>query len=179
MKNLKNSTMRTVTGFALAGMLGALIYAVVVGARTNAGPLSASQPPVSEQTQQNLLTAMHGEAFAFVKYMLYAEHARRTGHPELAALFERTAHTERFEHFAEEAQLLGLVGSNEDNLRDAIKGESYEVQTMYREFAEQALAAGDGAAANRFSEIRNDEMKHRDAYKAAFQELDKESAQLN
>lgn len=119
------------------------------------------------KTRENLLTAMHGEAFAYVKYLLYAEHARKNARPELAALFERTAEIERFEHFAEEAELLGLVGSDEDNLRDAIAGESYEVETMYREFAEQAAAAGDQAAADRFEEVRHDEMGHRDAFKAA------------
>ena len=31
---------------------------------------------MNRRTQKNLVTAMHGEAFAFVKYMLFAEHAR-------------------------------------------------------------------------------------------------------
>ena len=106
---------------------------------------------------------MHGEAFAYVKYLLYAEHARKSGNKELADLFEKTANTERFEHFAEEAQLAGLVGSDAENLRDAIKGESYEIDIMYLEFAGQAKAAGDTAAAARFEEIRHDEIGHRDA----------------
>ena len=87
---------------------------------------------MNQRTQKNLVTAMHGEAFAFVKYMLFAEHARKNGHPELADLFEKTAHVERFEHLAEEAELAGLVGSDADNLADAIEGESYEVETMYQ-----------------------------------------------
>src|SRR5690242_9480201 len=56
---------------------------------------------------------------------------------EPAKTFETAAHIERFQHFAEEAELAGLVGSDADNLRDAIKGESYEVETMYRQFSEQ------------------------------------------
>jgi hypothetical protein len=52
---------------------------------------------------------------------LFAELARKNGNKELADLFEKTANTERFEHFAEEAQLAGLVGSDADNLKDAIK----------------------------------------------------------
>lgn len=123
--------------------------------------------PLSKQTQDNLSTAMHGEAMAYAKYMLYAQHARNNGKKRLAALFERAAKMERLQHFAEEADLAGLVGSDADNLRDAIKGESYEVDTMYREFAQQAAAAGDKAAADRFEEIRHDEMAHRDAFKAA------------
>lgn len=124
-------------------------------------------------TVANLLTAMHGEAFAYAKYMLYAERARQQGHTELAELFENTAKEERLEHFAEEAGLAGLVGSDAGNLKDAIEGEAYEVETMYRNFAQQALAAGDKAAADRFEEIRHDEMKHRDAFKAALATVQK------
>ena len=86
-------------------------------------------------------------------------------------MFEKTANTERFEHFAEEAQLAGLVGSDADNLKDAINGESYEVDTMYLEFAEKAKVAGDAAAAARFEEIRHDEIGHRNAFKTALAKL--------
>ena len=130
---------------------------------------------MNQRTQKNLVTAMHGEAFAFVKYMLFAEHARKNGLPELVDLFEKTAHVERFEHLAEEAELAGLVGSDADNLSDAIESESYEVETMYKEFAEQAATDGDQAAASRFAEVRGDEMGHRDAYKAAVIKLNQSS----
>jgi rubrerythrin len=122
---------------------------------------------LSKQTQDNLSTAMRGEAMAYANYSLYAQQARNHGKKQLATLFERAAGMERFQHFAEEADLAGLVGSDADNLRDAIKGESYEADTMYREFAQRAAAAGDKAAADRFEEIRHDEMAHRDAFKVA------------
>ena len=115
---------------------------------------------------------MHGEAFAYVKYQLYAKHAEQNGDTELAKSFKTAANIERFQHFAEEAQLAGLVGSDTDNLKDAIKGESYEVDTMYRQFAEQAAAAGDKAAADRFNEIRHDEAGHRDVFKAALSHIE-------
>src|ERR1700674_4716094 len=124
------------------------------------------------KTLDNLSTAMHGEAFAYVKYLLFAEHARKSDNKELADLFEKTANTERFEHFAEEAGLAGLVGSDADNLKDAIKGESYEIDAMYLEFAQKAKVAGDTAAAARFEEIRHDEMGHRDAFKSALAKLE-------
>ena len=129
-------------------------------------------------TSENLATAMHGEAFAYAKYMLYAEHARQSGHEALATLFETSAKTERFEHFAEEARLGGLVGDDAENLKDAIQGESYEVETMYRQFAEKAAAAGDQNAAQRFEEIRHDEMKHRDAFKVALEKTGKDTANV-
>ncbi len=155
----------------LVAVLAVLGYFVLTPTRTQSQENKVNPVMMSEQTRQNLLTAMRGEAFAYAKYMLYAERARENGHPELAALFEEAANTERLEHFAEEAKLFGLAGTDADNLREAIQGESYEVGTMYREFAEQAAAAGDREAAERFSEIRRDEMRHRDAYQAALDKL--------
>ncbi len=148
-----------------AMLAGSLLFAV--------GHLTARGGGLSQKTQENLSTAMHGEAFAYAKYMLYAKHARQNGNAQLANLFTTAANIERFQHFAEEAQLAGLVGSDADNLKDAIKGESYEVETMYRQFAEQAASAGDKAAADRFEEIRRDETGHRDVFKAALANVER------
>lgn len=146
---------------------------VLVAGSFAVGRYSAQeQAKLKPQTLENLSTAMHGEAFAFAKYMLYAEHARKAGHVQLANLFETTAKVERLEHLREEAELAGVVGSDEENLKDSIKGESYEVETMYLKFADQAKAAGDTIAAERFMEIRNDEMKHRDSFKAQLDKLE-------
>jgi rubrerythrin len=134
-------------------------------------PVSTQSKPLSQTTREHLNTAMRGEAFASAKYLLYAEHARTHRNTEIADLFERTGNVERLEHFKEEADLAQLVGDDAANLRDAIAGESYEIDTMYREFAEQAYAAGDNAAGAQFEEIRRDEMRHRDAFKAALEKL--------
>ena len=152
--------------------LGILTVAAVFFVMGRATAHQSSHANLHPQTMKNLSTAMHGEAFAYVKYMLFADHARQEGNTELADLFENTAKTERYEHFAEEAKLAGLVGSDADNLRDAIKGESYETTKMYPEFAEQARADGDVAAAQRFEEIAHDEMTHRDAFQAALTKLE-------
>lgn len=131
---------------------------------------------MNEQTLKNLSTAMHGEAFAYAKYMAFADHARKAGNDKLADLFESTAKTEHLEHFTEEAELAGLASSDAENLNDAIKGESYETETMYREFAQQAKQIGDLQAAERFEEIRQDEAKHRDAFASALADLKKEGS---
>jgi rubrerythrin len=116
---------------------------------------------------------MHGEAFAYAKYMLFAERARQRGNAELAQLLEKTAKEELLEHFAEEAGLAELAQGDADNLENAIQGESYEIETMYRDFAEQAFSAGEKAVGDRFYEIRHDEMKHRDAFKKALAKLER------
>ncbi len=150
-----------------------LIAGVVAIAFFTMGRLSAKDPAkLNPKTMENLSTAMHGEAFAYAKYLLYADHARKGGNTALADLFEETAKVERMEHLAEEAELAGIVGSDAQNLKDSIKGESYEVETMYKNFAEQARRVGDTAAAERFEEIRKDEVKHRDAFQAELSKVE-------
>ncbi|WP_204059637.1 ferritin family protein [Microbispora corallina] len=112
-------------------------------------------------TRTNITNAMQGEALAHVTYRAYARQADRENLPDVAALYRRTAHTELREHFTEQAKLIGLVGDNAANLRDSIGGESYEATTMYKRFAEQAKADGDQEAARLFSEVGQDEARHR------------------
>jgi rubrerythrin len=114
---------------------------------------------------------MKGEAFAYAKYKLFAKQARERGHLEVAALFDKTADQEFFEHFHEEAQLLGLVGTDEQDLDRAIADESFEIDTMYRNYAKEAREDGDEAVAARFDEIRSDEVSHQLAFEEALTEL--------
>lgn len=142
---------------------------VVAPAPQVADPVTviASTPACSGQTQANLEAAMHGEAFAQAAYRLYAQHAVRTGHPEIAKLFRGTAQVELREHFAGEAVLAGLVGTNRANLRAAIAGETYEASTMYPDFAAQARAVGDSTAARMFWQAGRQEASHAHAFTAA------------
>jgi rubrerythrin len=126
----------------------------------------ASAGELNPRTKQNLETAMHGEAYANLKYLTYAEMARQSGRPELAALFEVTANVEANEHFAREADALKLTKTNEANLLDAMAGEHYEYTNMYKEFAKQAREDGDLAVANLFEQIAADEGDHYSAYTA-------------
>src|SRR5579871_2553332 len=104
---------------------------------------------MNETTRENVLAAMHQEAFAYAKYMLFAEHARESGKSELAELLEKTARDELSKHFTVQARLVGLVRSDTENLEDAIQRHSYAIETMYRDFAQQAFSAGDTAVGDR------------------------------
>lgn len=126
---------------------------------------------LTPRSRQNLLDAMKGEAFAYAKYKLFASQARQAGHLDLADLFDKTADQEFFEHFKEEADLLGLVGTDEQDLNHAIAGESFEVDTMYKDYAKQAQEDGDEAVAHRFDEIRHDEAAHLLAFQEALIKL--------
>lgn len=163
MTNRENLVMKTKISF--------IAVILVIGSFAIGRATADHNPQLHQQTIDNLMTAAHGETFAYAKYMLYAQRARKSGRPDLADVFERTATMERFEHFADEAELVGLVGRNADNVQEALKGESYEVDTMYRNFAQQAAAVADKLAADRFEEIREDEVKHRDAFRAALARL--------
>ncbi|GAB7065237.1 hypothetical protein JCM12681A_69470 [Streptomyces mexicanus] len=123
------------------------------------------------RTKANLDTAMHGEALAHAKYMLFAAHARKTGNSALARLFEGTAKVELHEHFAGEAVLAGLVRSTRNNLRKAITGENSEATSLYPGFAKRATAVGDISAARYFRDTAADEAKHERAFQRALSRL--------
>jgi rubrerythrin len=87
-----------------AVLTGALLFvAGHITARTN--------NRLSQKTPGNLSTAMHGEAFAYAKYLLYAKQAKQNGNTELADLFTKAANTERFQtmyrEFVEQAKAAG------------------------------------------------------------------------
>jgi rubrerythrin len=140
------------------------VAAAVTFGLVSAGAALAGE--LSPRTKQNLDTAMHGEAYANLKYRTYAEMARESRMPELAALFEMTANVEADEHFAREADALKLAKTNDANLLDAMAGEQYENTNMYKEFAKQAREDGDVAAAKLFEQIAVDEGDHWKAYAA-------------
>ncbi len=127
----------------------------------------STRPDIKQATLNDLHSAMQGEAFAYARYMLFAEAARSNGREELAGLFEATAHTELSEHFVRHAHLAGMVGSDADNLRAAIEDETYAIEARYPSFAEHARAAGDSLAADSFEEVCKDEVEHLEAFREA------------
>ena len=126
---------------------------------------------IRSATREDLLTAMHSEAFAYASYMLYAATARAEGRKEIADLFETTAQAELHGHFARLAQEAGLVGGDAANLRAAIEAESYAIEVMYPSFAEHAAAAGDAGAAAAFTSARDDDVGHLESFREALLEV--------
>ena len=123
-------------------------------------------------TYDALLHAMHGEAFAYARYSLYAAAARERGDERLASLFAGMANVELDEHFAELAELAGLVGTDADNLATALQDENEEIEVTYPEFARRARQRGDEAAARRFEEIADDERAHARALEGELEALE-------
>jgi rubrerythrin len=124
------------------------------------------------QTHENVLAALHGEAFAHARYLLFAAAARKRGDDRLASMFDGIAAVELQEHFAELADLVGLVGTDADNVRAAIQDENREVEWTYPRFADQARAAGEVAVADRFAEMAEDEREHEKCLEGALERIE-------
>ncbi|HVA28143.1 MAG TPA: rubrerythrin family protein [Candidatus Baltobacteraceae bacterium] len=146
------------------------LVAAILGATLFTGGIALGAQ-LQASTQKDLMTAMQGEAFAYLQYMAFADKARLQGYPQIAALFEKTANVEWKSHFTTHAYQYGLVKDTAQNLQRAITGENYETTTMYPQMAQRAKAAGDTSVATIFSAVGKDEATHRDQYQAALKQL--------
>lgn len=117
-------------------------------------------------TSDNLQAAFAGESQANRKYTAYARKADEEGFPGVARLFRAAAEAETV-HALAHFQVMGMVGSTEDNLRAALQGETYEFQQMYPGFIEEAKAEGNEAAAMSFTGANAVEKIHAGLYERA------------
>jgi rubrerythrin len=143
---------------SLKAVCAATLIVTIAACGSQTAPSASS--PLADSTRSNALSAMHGEALAHAKYLAYAAQAQQAGRAQAAQAFTNAAQTELSDHFAREADLIGLGTDVAANLRDAISGETTEVNTMYPGFARQATADNDAAAADLFTEIAADEASH-------------------
>ncbi len=85
---------------------------------------------MNAMTEQNLSAALAGESQAHVKYLAFAEAARREGKPNIARLFEAVSYAELV-HATGHLRALGGVGKTVENLQAALGGETFEIEQMY------------------------------------------------
>ena len=116
------------------------------------------------KTTENLEAAFAGESQARNKYTFFAEVARKEGYLYIAKILEETAENER-QHAKDHLLMLGGIGDTVANLKEAIGGEDYEVQSMYPKFAREAEEEGNKKAANAFKQVAKIEAHHRERYK--------------
>lgn len=122
------------------------------------------------KTEQNLRAAFSAESEAWEKYTLFAAAARRDGYEQIATIFETTAKNEK-EHAEQWFNLLGCVGSTEDNLSAAAEGENYEWTDMYRTYADEARAEGFDEIAEKFTMVGEIERAHEERYRKLLENL--------
>jgi rubrerythrin len=92
-------------------------------------------------TNENLATAFAGESQANRKYLAFAKQAEKEGYGQIAKLFRAAAEAETLHAHAHLANM-GGVGNTVENLKAAVKGETYEFREMYPPMVEQAKAEG-------------------------------------
>ncbi|MCU7495767.1 MAG: rubrerythrin family protein [Ignavibacteria bacterium] len=136
---------------------------------------------VSTLTVSNLKAAFEGESTASAKYAAYAKKAKEEGYPRIALLFEAASQSEAI-HANNHKSALSEMGqsvekiapkfevkSTKENLQDAIKGETYEVTTMYPEFIK---ASADGIEKISLNYAYLTEKKHKEMYRNALEQLE-------
>ena len=112
----------------------------------------APQCRATTSTLQDMQAAFNGESNANAKYLAFAKKADTEGYAQIARLFRAAARAEQIhaENHAEVIKKMGAtptakveepgVNSTHENLEAAIKGESYERDTMYPPFLKEARA---------------------------------------
>jgi len=123
------------------------------------------------RTLKNLLAAFTGEAEANRKYTAYAKKAEKDGNLNAAKLFRAAADAETI-HALKHFEVAGKIGSTADNLRDGVKGETYEYKEMYPDFVKEAKAEGNKAALMSFTFAMKAEEVHAGLYQEALDNLD-------
>ena len=116
------------------------------------------------KTTENLQAAFAGESQARNKYTFFAQVARKEGFHYIAKIFEETADNER-RHAKDHLKMLNGIGDTAANLKEAMGGEDYEVESMYPGFAKEAEEEGETEAAILFQQIAKIEAHHRERYR--------------
>ena len=126
------------------------------------------------KSEQNLKDAFAGESQANRKYLAFAKHADKEGHPQAAMLFRAAAEAETV-HAHAHLRTLGGINSTADNLKEAISGETHEFKSMYPQMIAEAQEEGQKAAERSFSYANAVEEIHADLYQKALDTLDNPS----
>ena len=90
-------------------------------------------------TMDDLKEAFAGESQANRKYLAFAKKADDEGYAQVAKLFRAAADAETV-HAHAHLRVMGGIGSTEDNLKEAIGGETEEFKSMYPGMIERAKA---------------------------------------
>lgn len=124
-----------------------------------------------EKTLQNLMAAFAGESQANRKYQSYAKKAEKEGKTNAAKLFKAASDAEAL-HAQKHLEVAEKIKSTSDNLADAVNGETYEFESMYPEFLEDAAKENNKAAILTFTYAMKAEQVHAKLYKEALENID-------
>jgi rubrerythrin len=130
-------------------------------------------------TVKNLLSAFEGESNANAKYTEFARRADADGLHGAASLFRAAARAEHI-HATNHARVIRQLGgevtakinpvqvkSTLENLKEALGGEQYEIDSMYPEFLKEAEVHNNSAAIRTFDWALEAEKTHARLYSEA------------
>jgi rubrerythrin len=129
------------------------------------------------KTVEDLKAAFAGESQANRRYLAYAKEADKEGMPQVAKLFRAVAAAETV-HAHNHLRALGGIHATDENLKDAIAGEHYEVNNMYPEFIADAEAEGEKKALTSFNWAWEVEKGHEVLFQKTLEALGSEAADL-
>ncbi len=161
-------------------------------AQENNGKTVKNDPAAAEDaktaTINNLKAAFTGETTASAKYAAYSTKAKEEGFTQIALLFKATSKSEMIHANNHRAVLEDMgestpavnpqytVKTTQENLADAIAGESYEISTMYPEFMTAANSAGNQLALTSLNYAYRTEQRHKPLYEQALAALQNNQA---
>lgn len=147
-------------------------------------PAANNGQKTESETLKNLQTAYNGESNANVRYLAFAEKADAEGYKQVATLFRAAAMAEQIHRDNHAAVIRKMGGTPEakidtpevkstaENLQAAITGESYERDTMYPQFIEQARKEGNLEAVRTLDWAMEAEKEHANYYTTAKDNLE-------
>jgi len=118
------------------------------------------------KTLEDLKEAFAGESQANRKYLAFAKQADADGFPQAAKLFRAAAAAETV-HAHAHLRAMDGVGSTEQNLREAIGGETHEFKSMYPGMIADAKDEGFKKAERSFDYANQVEEIHAALYERA------------
>lgn len=136
------------------------------------------------RTEKNLMQAFAGECQARMRYDYFAKVANKEGYKQIAGIFEETAanevqHAKRFFRFLEGGMVeitasfpAGVIGTTEENLKAAAKGEHEERAELYPAFGKVAKEEGFDEIAECFFSIADAEKAHDKRYSKLVKNLE-------
>jgi rubrerythrin len=123
------------------------------------------------KTHDNLMSAFAGESQANQRYLAFAKKADQEGYPQIARLFRAVAAAESV-HAGNHLRADEGVKDTLENLRAALGGENYEVNSMYPPMLATAQQEDQKKAASSFNWALEVEKIHAVFYSDAINNLD-------
>jgi len=118
------------------------------------------------KTMDNLRDAFAGESQANRRYLAFAKKAEQEGYPQAARLFRAAAEAETV-HAHNHLRIMGGIKSTQENLQEAIGGETFEYKEMYPGYINTAAAEGNKEAGWSFNVANKVEEIHAGLYRKA------------